>query len=68
MPIGKELHDELKDKDGEFFAECYRQFYLVIRLASIELPEGLMSHIPRHSFTSHFIMACGITPSATAQI
>ncbi|ERH61595.1 hypothetical protein N172_13895 [Pantoea dispersa EGD-AAK13] len=60
MPIGKELHDELKDKEGEFFAEYYRQFYRVIRLTRIELPEGFMSHIPRHRFTSHFIMTCGI--------
>nr|WP_240474654.1 tyrosine-type recombinase/integrase [Pantoea rwandensis] len=56
VPIGKELHDELKDKEGKLFAEYYRQFYRVIRLAGIELPEGQMSHVLRHSFASHFMM------------
>lgn len=59
VPIGKELHDELKDKEGKFFSECYRQFYRVIRLPGIELPEGQMSHVLRHSFASHFMMAGG---------
>lgn len=59
VPISKELHDELKDKEGKFFEECYRQFYRVIRLAGIELPEGQMSHVLRHSFASHFMMAGG---------
>jgi len=40
VPISKELHGEMKDKEGEFFDECYRQFYRVIRLAGIEVPEG----------------------------
>jgi len=35
------------------------QFYRVIRLAGIELPEGQMSHVLRHSFASHFMMAGG---------
>nr|WP_280114266.1 tyrosine-type recombinase/integrase [Pantoea deleyi] len=35
------------------------QFYRVIRLAGIELPEGQISHVLRHSFASHLIMAGG---------
>ncbi len=59
VPIDNALYNELKNKEGRFFAECYRQFYLVIRLAGIELPEGQMSHVLRHSFASHFMMAGG---------
>jgi len=59
VPIDNALYNELKNKEGRFFAECYRQFYRVIRLAGIELPEGQMSHVLRHSFASHFMMAGG---------
>lgn len=59
VPVGDELYKELKDKEGKFFDECYRQFYRVIRLAEIELPEGQMSHVLRHTFASHFMMAGG---------
>ncbi|MCU5775872.1 tyrosine-type recombinase/integrase [Erwiniaceae bacterium BAC15a-03b] len=59
VPIDNALHSELKNKEGKFFAECYRQFYRVIRLAEIELPEGQMSHVLRHTFASHFMMAGG---------
>lgn len=59
VPISEELYDELKDREGKFFEECYRQFYRVICLAGIELPEGQMSHVLRHSFASHFMMAGG---------
>jgi len=59
VPIENALYNELKDKEDRFFSECYRQFYRVIRLADIELPEGQMSHVLRHSFASHFMMAGG---------
>jgi len=59
VPIGDNLYNELKDKEGKFFSECYRQFYRVIRLAEITLPEGQMSHVLRHGFASHFTMAGG---------
>lgn len=59
VPISAALYEELRYKEGRYFAECYRQFYRVIRLAGIELPEGQMSHVLRHSFASHFMMAGG---------
>ena len=59
VPISPDLYQQLSTKEGRFFAECYRQFYRVIRLAGIELPEGQMSHVLRHSFASHFMMAGG---------
>lgn len=59
MPINDELHTELKGKEGKYFEEGYRQFYRVIHLAGIELPEGQMSHVLRHTFASHFMMARG---------
>ncbi|MFC0141895.1 tyrosine-type recombinase/integrase [Erwinia mallotivora] len=45
--------------EEKFFSECYRQFYRVIRLAEITLPEGQMSHVLRHSFVIHFMMDGG---------
>jgi len=48
-----------KAKKDRYFNEYYRQFYLFIRLAGIELPGGEMSHVLRYSFASHFIMAVG---------
>lgn len=59
VPISDALYNELKVKKDRYFNECYRQFYRVIRLAGIELPEGQMSHVLRHSFASHFMMAGG---------
>lgn len=41
------------------FSPCYKQFYRVIKLASIQLPEGQMTHVLRHTFASHFMMGGG---------
>ena len=59
VPIDKELYEEWLAREGMPFDECYRQFYQVLTLAKIELPEGQMSHALRHTFTSHFIMDGG---------
>lgn len=59
VPLARPLYDELIAREGVPFAPCYKQFYRVIRLAGIELPEGQMTHVLRHTFASHFMMAGG---------
>ncbi|MFS2225545.1 tyrosine-type recombinase/integrase [Pantoea sp. B65] len=59
VPISQELYNELTKRKGILFTECYRQFYRVLKIAKIELPEGQMSHVLRHTFASHFMMAGG---------
>jgi integrase len=59
VPLTQALYDELLVQKGKAFAPCYKQFYRVIRLAGIELPEGQMTHVLRHTFASHFMMAGG---------
>ena len=59
VPLARPLYDELIARKGAPFSPCYKQFYRVIRLAGIELPEGQMTHVLRHTFASHFMMAGG---------
>lgn len=59
VPISQQLYDELIAREGKIFDECYRQFYRVLKIAEIELPEGQMSHVLRHTFASHFMMGGG---------
>lgn len=59
VPISDELYKELISRDGKPFEQCYRQFYRVIKIAELQLPEGQMSHVLRHTFASHFMMGGG---------
>lgn len=59
VPLARPLYDELIARKGIPFSPCYKQFYRVIRLAGIELPAGQMTHVLRHTFASHFMMAGG---------
>ncbi|WP_333881260.1 tyrosine-type recombinase/integrase [Atlantibacter hermannii] len=59
VPISNDLYNELIEREGKPFEPCYRQFYRVLRWAKIELPEGQMSHVLRHTFASHFMMKGG---------
>ncbi|MEA9392989.1 tyrosine-type recombinase/integrase [Acerihabitans sp. TG2] len=59
VPLSLTLYQELIDRDGKPFEPCYKQFYRVIRLAGITLPEGQMTHVLRHTFASHFMMHGG---------
>ncbi|WP_426785253.1 phage integrase [Rahnella variigena] len=59
VPLARPLYDELIARKGAPFSPCYKQFYRVIRLTGIELPEGQMTHVLRHTFASHFMMAGG---------
>ncbi|MCW2484768.1 tyrosine-type recombinase/integrase [Candidatus Symbiopectobacterium sp. NZEC127] len=59
VPISQSLYQELIEREGKPFEPCYKQFYRVIRLAGIDLPEGQMTHVLRHTFASHFMMNGG---------
>ncbi|WP_313396988.1 replication endonuclease [Atlantibacter hermannii] len=59
VPISNDLYNEFIEREGKPFEPCYRQFYRVLRWAKIELPEGQMSHVLRHTFASHFMMKGG---------
>jgi len=61
VPLARPLYEELIARKGAPFTPCYKQSYRVIRLAAIGLPEGQMTHVLRHTFASHFMMAgCNI--------
>lgn len=59
VPISNDLYDDLMAMQGREFTPCYKQFYRVIKLAGIELPDGQMTHVLRHTFASHFMMGGG---------
>ncbi len=59
VPISQSLYNDLLARKDQAFEPCYKQFYRVIRLTGITLPEGQMTHVLRHTFASHFMMAGG---------
>ncbi|HID4048524.1 TPA: tyrosine-type recombinase/integrase, partial [Pluralibacter gergoviae] len=60
VPISKDLYEEIIDQDGfNFFTDCYFQFLSVMEKTSIVLPRGQLTHVLRHTFAAHFMMAGG---------
>lgn len=70
IPISQELERELLDFFTErqneatnlnetLFRECYGAFREAIERAGISLPKGQLTHVLRHSYASHFMMAGG---------
>lgn len=59
VPIPAWLYDELSQFQGRMFKNCYSEFKKVIALTEIELVEGQMTHVLRHTFASHFMMNGG---------
>jgi integrase len=59
VPIPRWLHDELSDLQGKMFKPCYQEFKKALALTDIELVEGQMTHVLRHTFASHFMMNGG---------
>ncbi|WOA54346.1 phage integrase [Dickeya solani] len=59
IPISSELSALLPKKSGALFAPCYYAFRSAIERAGIELPDGQMTHVLRHTFASHFMMNGG---------
>lgn len=61
VPIGEELYEALpKTRSAKpLFTACYSAFRGAIKRTGIELPDGQLSHVLRHTFASHFMMRGG---------
>lgn len=60
VPIDEDLEKRLLARGpGRLFSPCYDAFRKAIERAQIELPDGQMTHVLRHSFASHFMMNGG---------
>lgn len=61
VPISQPFYDSLPkpDKTGRLFSPCYSAFRKAVERAELELPDGQLSHVLRHTFASHFMMNGG---------
>lgn len=61
VPISQTLYESLPlpKKPAPIFSSCYSAFRKAVQRAEIELPDGQLSHVLRHTFASHFMMNGG---------
>lgn len=59
IPIDLQLFASLYKKNGSLFTPCYYAFRNALARADITLPSGQLTHVLRHTFTSHFMMNGG---------
>ncbi|MCO1336001.1 tyrosine-type recombinase/integrase [Microbulbifer sp. OS29] len=63
VPISVDLEAELrqgKPRTGRLFSKsCHDAFKGAIQRAGIQLPDGQMTHVLRHTFASHYMMNSG---------
>ncbi|MBH2774085.1 tyrosine-type recombinase/integrase [Serratia marcescens] len=61
VPISQEFYDTLPkpEKHGRYFRSCYSAFRKAVERAELNLPNGQLSHVLRHTFASHFMMNGG---------
>ncbi|CAI9413485.1 phage integrase [Lelliottia sp. T2.26D-8] len=61
VPISDELYDILPQNRSSkpVFTGCYSAFRGALKRTGIELPDGQLSHVLRHTFASHFMMRGG---------
>ncbi|WP_042860316.1 tyrosine-type recombinase/integrase [Dickeya sp. NCPPB 3274] len=59
IPISERMHALLPKRRGQLFKPAYEAFKHALKKAHIELPEGQLTHVLRHSFASHFMMRGG---------
>ncbi|EEW1661807.1 tyrosine-type recombinase/integrase [Escherichia coli O103] len=61
VPISQDLYESLPlpKKSVPIFSSCYSAFRKAVQRAEIELPDGQLSHVLRHTFASHFMMNGG---------
>ena len=57
VPISKRLEDRLKASLP--FRPCYITFRRSVAPIGLELPDGQMTHVLRHTFASHYMMNGG---------
>jgi len=63
VPISKELVEEILEvshpTSNDLFSSCRSAFRAAVKRSGLQLPEGQLTHILRHSFASHFMMNGG---------
>ncbi|EIW8489940.1 phage integrase [Klebsiella pneumoniae] len=61
VPIIQVFYDSLPkpEKPGRYFKSCYSAFRKAVERAELNLPDGQLSHVLRHTFASHFMMNGG---------
>jgi len=61
VPISNAFYDSLPkpEKPGRYFKPCYSAFRKAVERAQLNLPDGQLSHVLRHTFASHFMMSGG---------
>jgi len=60
VPIDAELHRKLIERGtGKLFEPCYNAFRFAVKKIGLELPDGQLTHVLRHTFASHFMMNGG---------
>lgn len=53
VPISKELQALVKASLP--FGDCYKKFGEAVKAVSLDLPDGQMTHVLRHTFASHYM-------------
>lgn len=53
VPITQALEDQIKAALP--FGDCYKKFGEAVETAGIDLPDGQMTHVLRHTFASHYM-------------
>ena len=65
VPVDPELtaalrkHHEDYSEDDRIFGTAYSAFRKALDVAEIELPDGQLTHVLRHTFASHFVQSGG---------
>ncbi|MCX3308015.1 tyrosine-type recombinase/integrase [Pantoea vagans] len=61
VPISQFVYDSIPkpEKTGRYFETCYSAFRSAVKRAELDLPDGQLSHVLRHTFASHFMMNGG---------
>ncbi|SNR83271.1 Phage integrase family protein [Methylobacillus rhizosphaerae] len=64
IPIDDTLYSELENLKprtlgGNIFKPAYNQFRSAVERSRVELPNGQLSHVLRHTFATHFMMNGG---------
>jgi integrase len=62
IPVASSLMHEVlegRPRVGRLFGSCYAGFRKAVERAKIELPDGQLAHVLRHTFASHYMMSGG---------
>jgi integrase len=65
IPIRESLYKKIIDHrltdipKERIFSNCYSAFRMAVKKSGMDLPEGQLTHVLRHTFASHFMMNGG---------